>query len=205
MIACAAISMTVALDARTIRDFFVSEPDNIFIMLDANSRRDMLDYFDAGKLVATDNGLGGASQLLKVTDKYMSVRISKSSVVEMEMNCSGKDTTIAVISTVQLPALDSRINFYDTGWNRLETKKYIKLPAMGDFALKIAGSEKSDDVIENIKFPIISYAFEPSTGNLIARQNIKDFMSKDDYAKIASSLKDTITYTLKGVKFKLKK
>ena len=86
--------------ARTISDFFASEPGNIFPLLTRTSRLDMVDYYNSGKTVAIANNLEGESSLLQLDSAYLKVQTSKNRVVEMRMRTAGKDTVITVIETV---------------------------------------------------------------------------------------------------------
>lgn len=190
--------------ARTIRDFFISEPGEVFTMLSENARMDMLDYYDAGQHGSAGNNMGGRSSLQKADSAYLSVKMSESSSTEMFFIVNKKDTAIFVISTYMLPAADSQVRVFDCNWDELESAKFFKEPTMSDFIV-IHDGKKKKDVEAMIEFPIISYSYNSSTRELVAKQNLKDYMTVEGYDEVSPYLADSIVYVLKGKKFSLKK
>ncbi len=192
--------------ARTIRDFFISEPGEVFTMLSENARMDMLDYYDAGQHGSAGNNMGGRSSLQKADSAYVSVKMSESSSTEMFLIVNKKDTAIFVISTYMMPAADSQVRVFDCNWAELETEKFFKEPTMSDFIVIPDGKKKKKkDVEAMIEFPIISYSYNPSTMELVAKQNLKDYMTVEGYEDVSPYLADSLVYVLKGKKFSLKK
>ena len=64
-----------------------------------------------------------------VEDDYLSVRISESSREEMKLlplNDSVK--VVCVVRTYLGPVADSKVSFYDTGWNELPADRFVVLP-----------------------------------------------------------------------------
>lgn len=202
-----AIGAIAALSARTIRDFFTGEPDNIFMLLDKSTRLDLLDYYDNGRIVSAKNNLGSDSQLISVTPTHLAIRMASGSTVEMQMLTKGKrDTVIAVISSVTLPAPDSRIEFYSTKWDEIAAEKLFSQPSIADFIRIPAGSKMTEsELLGMIPFPLISYTFNPGNGNIVAHHSLKTFLSSDDYAKIAPCLTDSLVYQPSPLKYKLLK
>ena len=202
-IVCLLLCVISALEARTITDFFVSEPGNLFPLLTNSKKMDLVDYLAAGRMVEIDNTMGTGTHLTAASDDYLGIQVSGSSAVEMLMfPVSKNDTVIMAITTVALPAKDSRIEFFDTKWNRLDSKKFIKEPTMNDFVVIPKGDKtKKETVLEAIDFPIICYSFDKESNSVIACQSLKDFMAKDEYEKIAPYLLDSLSFQLKGSKF----
>lgn len=191
------------VNARTIKDLFVAEPGEVFPLLSQRSRLDMVDYLNAGRMVEVDNNLAHGTRFNKVTDTYMSVRVSGSSMVELLlMPISKKDSVIVAVTTVELPAKDSRIAFYNTKWEQLDSKSFMPAITMQDFiAIPKGDKTKKETILDAIEFPIISYSIDPESRVITARQGLKDYMSKEDYDRIAPYLTDTITLTPKGKKY----
>ena len=202
----AALSLFSIVNARTIRDFFVNEPGEVFTLLSDNARMDMLDYYDAGQPGNAGNNMGGLSVLQKADSDYISVRMSESSLTEMFLIVNKKDTAIFVISTCLLPAADSQVRAFDTNWTALESEKFFKEPVMSDFIVIPDGEKKKKKDVETmIEFPIISYSYNPLTKELVAKQNLKDYMTVEGYDEVSPYLVDSLVYVLKGKKFSLKK
>ncbi|MGN1246050.1 MAG: DUF3256 family protein [Muribaculaceae bacterium] len=203
IIAVLATAAFAAIQARTIGDFFVSATGDALNAIPQNQRNEMLAYLrEAGRVVPTETVYGEEATLLRATDNYVKLRMSCASQIEMLMLTHKRDTVIYMVQTVATPALDSRIMALDTKGNPLPLEKFFKEPQMKDFVHLPKGSKvKPDDVLKSVRFPLISYTINDSLLTITARQNLKDFMSTEDYAEIAPYLTDSITYCARGTRF----
>lgn len=89
--------------------------------------------------------------MLKLTDNYLKLKISKVSMAEMKLlplNDSVK--VICVVHTFEGPASDSSISFYDTSWKRLPADKFLTLP-VEDASYKTPASEVQADSLKNLR------------------------------------------------------
>ena len=196
-------------EAKTIRELFADEPDDIFILLPKSTRLDMLDYFDVGKMVKVENSLSSGkkvSRLLKVTDSSIDVAVTQSSQVSMTLLTSAKaDSVIAVVQTYQVPYFDSQISFYDVDWNKINTSKYFDAPTVKSFILPGTDKKIVNDILQSVKFSLISYSIEQADNGdvtLTASLNLEGVMVKEDYDRIKDYLSKTIVYRLSNLKFK---
>ena len=196
-------------EAKTIRELFADEPDDIFILLPKSTRLDMLDYFDVGKMVKVENSLSSGkkvSRLLKVTDSSIDVAVTQSSQVSMTLLTSAKaDSVIAVVQTYQVPYFDSQISFYDVDWNKLNTSKYFDAPTVKSFILPGTDKKIVNDILQSVKFSLISYSIEQADNGdvtLTASLNLEGVMVKEDYDRTKDYLSKTIVYRLSNLKFK---
>ena len=119
--------------ARTITDFFASEPGNIFPLLTRTNRLDLVDYYTSGQMVAVANNLEGEARLLEVADDYLKVQTSDCRQVEMLMRMAGKDTVLTVIETVMTPVPDSRLTQWNTHWQQYISDRLFPAPGINDF------------------------------------------------------------------------
>ena len=202
-------SSVAVAEAKTIRELFADEPDDIFILLPKSTRLDMLDYFDVGKMVKVENSLSSGkkvSRLLKVTDSSIDVAVTQSSQVSMTLLTSAKaDSVIAVVQTYQVPYFDSQISFYDVDWNKLNTSKYFDAPTVKSFILPGTDKKIVNDILQSVKFSLISYSIEQADNGdvtLTASLNLEGVMVKEDYDRIKDYLSKTIVYRLSNLKFK---
>ncbi|MBR1881739.1 MAG: DUF3256 family protein, partial [Muribaculaceae bacterium] len=69
LLACL-LFLAQAPQARTVRDFFASEPGDVFMLIQPNMRLDLMDYYDSGQRVFATNNLGNGTQLDTITDVY---------------------------------------------------------------------------------------------------------------------------------------
>lgn len=206
---CMMVCFSSVAEAKTIRELFADEPDDIFILLPKSTRLDMLDYFDVGKMVKVENSLSSGkkvSRLLKVTDSSIDVAVTQSSQVSMTLLTSAKaDSVIAVVQTYQVPYFDSQISFYDVDWNKLNTSKYFDAPTVKSFILPGTDKKIVNDILQSIKFALISYSIEQADNGdvtLTASLNLEGVMVKEDYDRIKDYLSKTIVYRLSNLKFK---
>ena len=194
-------------EAKTIRELFADEPDDIFMILPKSTRLDMLDYFDVGRMVSMESNMASnkkESRLLKVSDSQIDVALTGASQVSMTLLTENSDSIIAVVQTYQLPYFDSQISFFDTNWNRLNTKKYFTEPTVKSFIIKGADKAKVNEILSLVKFALISYQIEQTDGvtTLTASLNLEGVMVKEDYDQIKDYLTKTVVFRLEKLKFK---
>ena len=194
-------------EAKTIRELFADEPDDIFMILPKSTRLDMLDYYDVGRMVTMESNMTSnkkESRLLKVSDSQIEVALTGASQVSMTLLTENSDSIIAVVQTYQLPYFDSQISFFDTNWNRLNTKKYFTEPTVKSFITQAADKAKVNEILSLVKFALISYQIEQTDGvtTLTASLNLEGVMVKEDYDQIKDYLTKTVVFRLEKLKFK---
>lgn len=189
--------------ARTISDFFASEPGNIFPLLTRTSRLDMVDYYNSGKTVAIANNLEGESSLLQLDSAYLKVQTSKNRIVEMRMRTAGKDTVITVIETVMTPVPDSRLTQWNVHWQRFTNDKLFAMPGIDDFIIRKMPHDLRADLQDAMVFPLIQLTFKGEGHDIIeAAHGLEKFLAKEEYQRYSSYLKPSISYRFNGLKIK---
>ena len=191
-------------EARTIADFFGSEPGNIFPLLTRTNRLDMVDYYNSGQKVAQQNNLAGISQLIELDNDYLKVQTSPSRTVEMRLLVTGKhDTTIVVIETVMTQVPDSRLTLWNEKWQMLRTDRHFKMPTLDDFIVRKMSSDLRADLRDVTIFPLIQLAFSGQKHDeIVASHGLEQFLAPVEYKRFADYLKPTITYRFSGTKIK---
>lgn len=189
--------------ARTISDFFASEPGNIFPLLTRTGRLDMVDYYNSGKTVAIANNLEGESSLLQLDSAYLKVQTSKNRIVEMRMRTAGKDTVITVIETVMTPVPDSRLTQWNVHWQRFTSDKLFAMPGIDDFIIRKMPHDLRADLQDAMIFPFIQLTFKGEGHDIIeAAHGLEQFLAKEEYQRYSSYLKPSISYRFNGLKIK---
>lgn len=193
-------------DSRTIRDFFASEPDDIFMLVPHTARLDMLDYYDSGQKVEIANKLGTSTQLDTLDNSYLKIHTSKSRSVELLMlQYSRRDTIIAVIETIFTPVPDSRLRFFNSNWVELSSIRPLKkMPTLDDFFLPTVNKAKRSELLDKLPFTLLEMTFT-SRNTLVVRHNLDKFLSKEEFTKFKPYLRDKLTYSINGAKFTLSK
>lgn len=195
--------LATGLDARTVRDFFASEPDQLFTLIPRTTRLDLLDYYDNGTIVQASNNMGTGTQLDTVTDNFMRLHTSDIKVVELRLMRWKSDTIIAVVETVETPVKDSRITFYNKHWYRLREIKPFKMPTLDDFILPTVKKDKRRELLEGIPFPLIELTFSGDDfAQLTARHGLAEFLTKEEWARLKPYFRPTLTYRIQGGKIK---
>lgn len=191
------------VEARTIRDFFASEPGNLLALVPKTVRLDMMDYYDSGTIVQANNNMGDGTRLDTITDNFMRLHTSDVKVLEMKMMKWKNDTILAVVETVEIPVRDSRITFYNKNWVQLREIKPFKMPTMEDFILPNVTKEKRRELLASIAFPVIELSFGGAGfDQLTARHGQDKFLSRQEWNEMKPYLRPTITYSVQGGKIK---
>ena len=198
--------LPLTLTARTIADFFASEPGNIFPLLTRTNRLDMMDYHKSGQTVAISNNLTGDSKLLELDNTYIKVQTSDAKVVEMLMRTAGKDTVITVIETVMTPVPDSHLSQWNSHWQRYISDRLFAMPAIDDFFVKKMPQELRADLQDAMIFPLIRLTFTGENHDTIeASHGLEKFLATNEYQRFAAYLRPTLKYRFNGLKIKLAK
>lgn len=189
--------------ARTIGDFFASEPGNIFPLLTRTHRLDMMDYYNSGQMVSVTNNLTGESQLLVMDSTYLKVQTSGSREVEMSMRTVGKDTVITVIETVKTPVPDSRLSQWNSHWQRYTSDRLFAMPSMDDFIVDKMPRDLRADLQDAMIFPLVRLAFKGDKHDTIeATHGLEQFLVPSEYKRFEPYLRPSINFAFKGLKIK---
>ena len=195
--------LPLTVTARTIADFFASEPGNIFPLLTRTNRLDMVDYHKSGQTVAISNNLTGDSKLLELDSTYIKVQTSDAKVVEMLMRTAGKDTVITVIETVMTPVPDSRLSQWNSHWQRYISDRLFAMPVVDDFFVKKMPQELRADLQDAMIFPLIRLNFTGKNHDTIeASHGLEQFLASNEYQRFSAYLKPSLKYRFNGLKIK---
>lgn len=141
----------LSIQAQDMKSLFIALPDSLSPMLTKVNREDFGDFLASNMKAEVKNRFGNTSEMLKLTDNYLKLKISKVSMAEMKLlplNDSVK--VICVVHTFEGPASDSSISFYDTSWKRLPADKFLTLPVEDAF-YKTPVSEVQADSLKNLR------------------------------------------------------
>jgi len=197
-----------AQDKTDVGTVFASAPRTVFPLLDTNTRLDMIDYFRNGMSTPSQNALEGKSQITELTSDYMNVKMTDSSSSQLVLLKDGKRMLVVLINTVATPGLDSTMKFYmydpdDGQWGAQVVKGYFNKPGWKEW-LTSEGRSHQDEVEMQVPFMLVSYKYEPATGELVLSNNLSKFLDKDVYDSISSYLHPRLVYVWTGSKFALK-
>lgn len=195
-----ALMVSMVFDCRAItpREAFVKAPSQIFTTLDSISRLDMIDYFEAGRGGASRNALGGESRITVLDDLHVGVMTTPSTAVDIYLLPSaGKDTLVAVVSTLKLPALDSSVAVYDSNWNQMSAKKLPATFNTLDLWLKPGLSREDITKVENT-VPFIPAYITVDGNTLTVTNKIDQIVPAEEFKAISGLLVPSIAFAWNG-------
>ncbi len=184
----------------TVADVFKSAPKSVLPLLDANTRLDMIDYFNSGMSSRTSNMLQGKSDITSMSSESMTIKMTAASSCQMALLTMDGEKVIMVINTVATPALDSKMTMYTSDWTKDITSKVFAAPSMTEW-LTSAGRKNKSEVESLVPFMIVGYEFDSGTGVLTLTNNASNFLAEDIYNKVKPYLLSQKQYKWSGKKF----
>ena len=123
-------SLTVSAQS-TMREAFQQAPQSLMPYLTENDRLDLIDFLDSGMKAEVTNQLGGKSELLRLTDRFLSLNLSQGLSMKMLLLDSPEpvDSVTQVICLVRTYGIDCRestVQFYSMKWRQLLTADYME-------------------------------------------------------------------------------
>ncbi len=139
----------ISLHAQNLRELFVAMPDSLSPLLTAINRADFGDFLDSNMKAEVKNRFDRPSEMLRMTDDYLLLRMSSASTVEMKLLPATDSTNvICVVHTYKAPVPDSKVSFYDTQWMKLPTETFLRLPQEEDFYMQSDSLGKAGELKE---------------------------------------------------------
>ncbi len=200
----AMIAIAESAAAMSPSEVFVNAPRRIFPLIDRNTRLDMLDYFNSGLTTSSKNNLGGGSSVTALSDHQISIKLTDASTVDLVLLPAGTDTLLAVISTVNTPAPDSKLTIYTSDWKTAVTPRTFVKPSLSDW-LNSEGKKKAADVARMVPFLLVGYSYDPATATLTLTNNTPRFLSSEVYAIVKPYFRDKLLYRWNNKQFKAEK
>lgn len=185
-------------------DLFTSAPQNVFPLLDQNTRLDMVDYYKNGMSTPSQNSLDGRSLITEMTPASLTVKMTDSSAMQIVELKGPKGSVVALISTVATPGLDSNIKFFDSDWKPLPTESYFVKPGWKEW-LTDSGRQNQDEVTMQVPFMLASYRIDPESGTLTLTNNLSHFLDKALYDDLSTYLRPQLVYLWNGKNYTLQK
>lgn len=199
-LASMALLAVAPAEALTPSQAFVNAPASLYPTLDRNTRLDMVDYFTGGLSTESKNALGGGSAITDMTDRSITIKLTDASTSTLAILPAEGDTLVAVITTIQSPAPDSRMTIYDKSWSSSATAKAFVRPVLSDW-LTAEGRKNAKTVESVVPFLLIDYVYDPSTSELTMNNNTRLFLSDEVYAIVSPYLLKQLKYRWNGKRF----
>lgn len=189
------------INAQNVSSVFIEMPDTLMLLLTQNDRRDCIDFMEAGMRAVVTNRLGGKSELKKLTDDFLSVNMSKSSVMQIKLlPYADRDTVICVVNTVCAEACNSVISFYNKNWEKMDEIILFEKPKISDFFIPADTVQRYADMAD---IYLVRLDLQSESDSLRAEYTMPGYMTKDDSLKIAPMLQP-LWYKWNGKGFVIK-
>lgn len=196
-----------AADTLTAGEVFANLPLKTLEILGKSTRLDMLDYNAADSIYKAPNGMEGLSELVKVTPKYLDVKITPVTQMQILMfEPKKKGPACAVLYTIggdgQAP--DTDVTFLDEEFSEMPREKYLQYPDIVDF-FNIPDKDVKERIEELVPFPTIEFIPNQDTFELTAKLTVGEYMGKENFEYIKKYMKPELRYRWNGKKYELVK
>ncbi len=183
---CCMLSLATA---QNMRSLFLAAPEQLFPLLPYNSRADLVDYAEANMTARVTNLLGGVSTLLELKSDFMLLETTASSTVQMKLLPFGNENIVCVVKSVSAEAEDSRVYFYDSHWNRLNTDDLFTMPEIREFFLP---SDTIGHYIDMCDIYLVSLKLNSGESTLTAEYTMPHYMSEENAAAVMPLLRKRV-------------
>lgn len=200
IIAVASLAAAHSAAAWTVAQSFALAGYDIIPLLEKTDRLDMIDYYNSGMEVPTDNLLAGKSRITGMDDMSMRIAMTPASDYQLALLPCGADTLVAVINTVRTPGADSRMKVYSRELDKELTQSTFAEPQIKDW-LTAQGRKNAADFEQLVPFILVSYDYDPATLTLTLTNNSGTYLPKETLEKARPYMLDTLKYRWNGKKF----
>lgn len=179
--------------AQEMDALFVAMPNQNIPQLDDAWRKDLVDLYKSGKEAKLKNTMNGISVLQKLTPDYLLLQTTERSTVEMKLLPLVNDTyVLCMITTINGPVSDSRVDFFTTDWKPLNSSDLFT-PVSTDWFIK-EGVDRDDvafiEATSRLDMDLIQYSLSPDNLTLTATYTTPLYLEKEARDKLKPFLKE---------------
>lgn len=193
-------------NAQEIETVFASMPDQYIPQLESAWKKDLIDLYNSGKDAQLKNTMNGTSVLRKMTSDYLFLDVTGRSSVEMKLLPLVNNTKIiCMVTTVSGPVPDSRIDFFTTEWEPLNTADLFT-PVSADWFILEKADRNSPSFIEAtalLDVDLQKISLSPDNQTLTVEYTTPQYLGKEQRDKVIPFLKqEPKVYTWEKYRFK---
>ncbi len=193
-------------NAQQAKQYFVSMPDTILPLLTEINRADCIDFLESNMRAIVTNRLDGKSEMTKLTDNYIAIKLSEQSCWQMKVLALNDSTqVICTVFTACAPACDSHIKFYTTQWESLSLADYIQtMPTLSDYLPQLNESDYDIQTLNAVKqadLLLIKMQLSADDNTLVCSFDTPQYMEKSAAQKLTPLLQKPIVYNWNSGKF----
>lgn len=185
------LSAALPLSARSAADFFAAAPDSLVSYLPVNGRLDMADYYSYGSNHGANDANETMWHITSLSDRSLTIAQADSATIQIAvMVAAPSDTAIAVVTTVPLPARDSRVEWFKTDWTPLKRQS---APQYTDWLSDDAFS-RIDNLEYTLPFVTAEAVADPGSASVVYTNTAGQFLTASDLEAVKPFLTPTLTY-----------
>lgn len=193
-------------NAQQAKQYFVSMPDTILPLLTEINRADCIDFLESNMRAIVTNRLDGKSEMTKLTDNYIEIKLSEQSSWQMKVLALNDSTQVlCTVFTACAPACDSHIKFYTTQWESLSLADYIQtMPTLSDYLPQLNESDYDIQTLNAVKqadLLLIKMQLSADDNTLVCSFDTPQYMEKSAAQKLTPLLQKPIVYNWNSGKF----
>lgn len=183
---------------------FIDAPTSV-IMIDSFPKLEMLEYYRAGSTHTTPTIIGTPARVVSETPDKVRFKVGDMADFQVLSLPSKKQPLTALIETLSGAVTDSRISFFDSKWQPVDSKNIFPEPGIAEW-LTPQGKARGASLLDDIPFITAEYTYDPDTMTLTATLTLGQYFTDDDWARLSPYFKPTLSYTWNpSGSFKLKK
>lgn len=180
--------------------FFADAPDDFLLTVPRTARLDMLDYFRFGSSRPTPDEFGTDSRIIAESPACITVEIGATRR-QLAVLPAGRDTLLAVVTTVALPARASAIELFHKDFSAASQKPLAEVGRYSDWF--VAGAFDSVPDLElTLPFVPAEASFDSTATRLVLHNNAKEYLTAADYQRLHPLMLDSLTYDVAKGRFK---
>lgn len=116
----------------SMREAFKQAPQALLPYVTENDRLDLIDFLDSGMKAEVKNQLGGKSELLRLTDRFLSLRLSQGLSMKLRLLDSPQpidsvSQVICMVRTYGIDCQESTVQFYSLKWRPPFSYRFLSL------------------------------------------------------------------------------
>lgn len=199
LIALAGIATMTA--QMTPRSVVTTAPEKVLLTIDASTLLDMLDYYESGVARTVKNKMGEDAVITEMTESTITLSTGEAHNISFAILPYGKSSIIMTVDRVETPATDATVSFYDSRWNKMDSRRILREPSLADWTGKIPADSMRE--IENaLPFLMVDARYNPETSTLTFEPQTGDYISVENSDKVKAALAPRLDYVWTGRSFK---
>ncbi len=180
-----------ALHAQSAKECFLQMPDSLLPYLTKVNKEDMPDFIESKMAAKVRNRFQGTTEMKELTTDYLRIETTSASSLQLKLlPLSDGTRLIAMLTTVQGSAADSRVRFFTTDWKELSASKYLSLPQPDRFMLPVGTPLPKDTLRTATDAAAESVTTEEEGTSLLT--DMPDSLTQELYAHVLEGLNDAV-------------